>query len=124
MDAHVQIATICAPLSGHVAHSTAARRALIVTANSPAMSISATAVTPPLAQPKAAYKVLGALSASHMINDMMQSLILAMYPILKGGFNLSFTQIGLITLTFQLTASLLQPLIGLYTDRRPQPYSL
>ena len=59
-----------------------------------------------------------------MVNDMMQSLILAMYPILKGDFHLSFVQIGLITLTFQLTASLLQPLIGLYTDRRPQPYSL
>ena len=74
--------------------------------------------------PKAAYGVLGAISASHMINDMMQSLILAMYPILKGGFHLSFVQIGLITLTYQLTASLLQPLIGLYTDRRPLPYSL
>src|SRR5688500_4801094 len=59
-----------------------------------AMSISVSAATS-IAQPKAAYKVLGALSASHMINDMMQSLILAMYPILKGGFNLSFTQIGL-----------------------------
>ena len=86
------------------------------------MSISATAATPPIAQPKAAYRVLGALSASHMVNDIMQSLILAMYPILKGDFHLSFVQIGLITLTFQLTASLLQPLIGLYTDRRPQPY--
>jgi len=74
--------------------------------------------------PKAAVGVLGAISASHMINDMMQSLILAMYPILKGGFHLSFVQIGLITLTYQLTASLLQPLIGLYTDRRPLPYSL
>lgn len=51
---------------------------------------------------------------------MMQSLILAMYPILKGEFALSFTQIGLITLPCQLTASLLQPLIGLFTDRRPQ----
>jgi FSR family fosmidomycin resistance protein-like MFS transporter len=88
------------------------------------MSISATAATSSIAQPKAAYRVLGALSASHMVNDMMQSLILAMYPILKGDFHLSFGQIGLITLTFQLTASLLQPLIGLYTDRRPQPYSL
>ncbi|MEO8125177.1 MAG: MFS transporter, partial [Burkholderiales bacterium] len=67
--------------------------------------------------------ILGALSASHLINDMMQSLILALYPVLKGTFALSFTQIGLITLTFQLTASLFQPLIGLYTDRRPMPYS-
>ncbi len=68
--------------------------------------------------------ILGALSASHLINDMMQSLILALYPVLKGTFSLSFAQIGLITLTFQLTASLFQPLIGLYTDRRPTPYSL
>src|SRR5918995_1127996 len=88
------------------------------------MSVAATASSPSIAQPKAVYRVLGALSASHMVNDMMQSLILAMYPILKGDFHLSFAQIGLITLTFQLTASLLQPVIGLYTDRRPQPYSL
>ena len=71
-----------------------------------------------------AFRVLAAISASHMINDMMQSLILAIYPILKGGFNLSFSQIGLITLTYQLTASLLQPLVGLYTDKRSTPYSL
>ena len=68
--------------------------------------------------------VLTALSTSHMVNDMMQSLILAMYPVLKGEFSLSFGQIGLISLTYQLTASLLQPLVGLFTDRRPQPYSL
>ncbi|MDM0107014.1 MFS transporter [Variovorax sp. J22R24] len=73
---------------------------------------------------KPAFGILGALSTSHMVNDMMQSLILAMYPILKGEFSLSFTQIGLITLTYQLTASLLQPLVGVFTDRRPQPYSL
>jgi FSR family fosmidomycin resistance protein-like MFS transporter len=88
------------------------------------MSSSAVSTPPPPSAPKAAYGVLGAISASHMVNDMMQSLILALYPILKGGFHLSFAQIGLITLTFQLTASLLQPLIGLYTDRRPLPYSL
>jgi MFS transporter, FSR family, fosmidomycin resistance protein len=68
--------------------------------------------------------ILGAISSAHMVNDMMQSLILAMYPILKGEFSLSFGQIGLITLTYQLTASLLQPVVGLVTDRRPQPYSL
>ena len=78
----------------------------------------------PSSPPKAEYRVLGAISASHMVNDMMQSLILAMYPILKGDFHLSFVQIGFITLTYQLTASVLQPLIGLFTDRRPQPYSL
>ena len=75
-------------------------------------------------RPGVAFRVLGAISASHLINDMMQSLILAIYPILKGDFQLSFGQIGLITLTFQLTASLFQPLVGLYTDRRPTPYSL
>jgi len=68
--------------------------------------------------------VLAAITSSHLINDMMQSLILAIYPILKGQFQLSFAQIGLITLTYQLTASLFQPLIGLRTDRRPAPYSL
>jgi FSR family fosmidomycin resistance protein-like MFS transporter len=88
------------------------------------MSTSSTALPLPSARPRVAFRVLGAISASHMINDMMQSLILAMYPILKGDFHLSFGQIGLITLTYQLTASLFQPLVGLYTDRRPTPYSL
>jgi FSR family fosmidomycin resistance protein-like MFS transporter len=69
-------------------------------------------------------KILSALSASHLLNDMMQSLLLAMYPMLKGKFELSFSQIGLITLTYQLTASIFQPLIGLYTDRRPVRYAL
>ncbi len=68
--------------------------------------------------------ILWAISGCHMINDMMQSLILAMYPILKGEFSLSFTQVGLITLTYQLTASLLQPMVGTFTDRRPQKYAL
>ena len=68
--------------------------------------------------------MLGAISTAHLINDMMQSLIVAIYPVLKGEFALSFTQIGLISLTYQLTASLFQPLVGLYTDRRPVPYSL
>ncbi len=71
-----------------------------------------------------AFRVLGAISVSHLVNDMMQSLILAIYPVLKGDFHLSFGQIGLITLTYQLTASLFQPLVGLYTDRRPTPYAL
>jgi FSR family fosmidomycin resistance protein-like MFS transporter len=69
-------------------------------------------------------RVLGAVSASHLINDMMQSLILAIYPILQGRFSLSFAQIGLITLTYQLTASLFQPAIGLISDRQPRPYIL
>lgn len=70
------------------------------------------------------YTVLGGISFAHFLNDTMQSLILAIYPMLKSNFSLSFLQIGLITLTYQITASLLQPLIGLYTDRRPKPYSL
>lgn len=70
------------------------------------------------------FPVLAAASLCHMLNDMMQSLFLASYPIFKGGFDLSFAQIGLLTLVYQLTASLLQPMVGLYTDRRPQPYSL
>ncbi|HVO07194.1 MAG TPA: MFS transporter [Burkholderiaceae bacterium] len=71
-----------------------------------------------------ALRVLGAVSASHLINDMMQSLILAIYPILQGRFSLTFAQIGMITLTYQLTASLFQPVVGLVTDRRPRPYLL
>ncbi len=70
------------------------------------------------------FKVLGAISFAHFLNDMMQSLILAIYPLLKGKFQLTFAQIGLITLTYQVTASLLQPVVGLYTDRSPKPYSL
>jgi FSR family fosmidomycin resistance protein-like MFS transporter len=82
---------------------------------------SQTAATAP--RPVAA-GILAAITGSHLVNDMMQSLILALYPILKGQFQLSFAQVGLITLTYQLTASLFQPLIGLRTDRRPAPYSL
>ena len=71
-----------------------------------------------------AFSVLGGISFAHMLNDMIQSLILAIYPILKSDFHLSFAQVGLITLTYQLTASMLQPLVGMVTDRRPMPYSL
>ena len=70
------------------------------------------------------FAVIGGISFAHMLNDMIQSLILAIYPILKNSFHLSFAQIGMITLTYQLTASLLQPLVGMVTDRRPMPYSL
>jgi FSR family fosmidomycin resistance protein-like MFS transporter len=70
------------------------------------------------------FNLLGALSFSHFLNDMMQSLIVAIYPLLKGDFHLSFVQIGAITLTYQACASLLQPLIGVYTDKHPKPYSL
>src|SRR6266567_5819895 len=73
---------------------------------------------------KTAFQVLAAISFCHMLNDMVQSLLPALYPILKESFHLSFGDIGLITLTFQATASLLQPVIGFYTDRKPTPYSL
>ena len=70
------------------------------------------------------FAILLAISFSHLLNDTIQSLIPAIYPVLKNSFHLSFTQIGLITLTFQCTASLFQPFVGLYTDHRPKPYSL
>jgi len=70
------------------------------------------------------FAVLIAISFSHLLNDSIQSVIPAIYPIIKASLQLNFTPIGLITLTFQLTASLLQPFVGLYTDHRPKPYSL
>jgi FSR family fosmidomycin resistance protein-like MFS transporter len=70
------------------------------------------------------FKVLGAISVCHLVNDMLSSLLPAIYPLLKSSYNLDFAQIGLITLTYQTTASLLQPLIGFYTDKNPRPYSL
>jgi FSR family fosmidomycin resistance protein-like MFS transporter len=78
----------------------------------------------PAAKETTVIAVLLALSLSHLLNDVMQSLIPAIYPLLKTKYNLTFTQVGLITFTFQLTASLLQPLVGMSTDRRPRPYSL
>jgi FSR family fosmidomycin resistance protein-like MFS transporter len=71
-----------------------------------------------------AFAILGALSFSHFLNDMLQSLLPAIYPMLKSAYALDFGQIGLITLTYQLTASLLQPVVGAYTDKHPLPYSL
>jgi MFS transporter, FSR family, fosmidomycin resistance protein len=68
--------------------------------------------------------ILVALSASHLINDTLQAIIPAIYPMLKGPFGLSFAQIGLITLSYQLTASILQPIIGSFTDKRPNPHFL
>lgn len=70
------------------------------------------------------FAVLGAISFCHLLNDMMQALLPAIYPMLKMSFDLDFTQIGLLTLTYQMIASMLQPLVGLYTDHRPKPYSL
>jgi FSR family fosmidomycin resistance protein-like MFS transporter len=73
---------------------------------------------------KMVFSILLAAAFCHFLNDMVQSLIPAIYPILKKSFNLDFSQIGMITLTYQITASLLQPLIGHFNDRHPRPYSL
>ncbi|MBI5589745.1 MAG: MFS transporter [Deltaproteobacteria bacterium] len=86
--------------------------------------LAATFDVSPLVKENTGFKVLGAIGFSHLLNDMIQSLLPAIYPLLKSAFFLNFTQIGLITLTFQITASLLQPMVGLYTDHHPKPYSL
>ena len=70
------------------------------------------------------YPILLMVSITHLLNDMMQSVIPAVYPLLKEKFDFTFAQIGLITLVFQLTSSLLQPVAGLLADRHPRPYSL
>src|SRR5881396_3693182 len=89
------------------------------------MSSTDTALQPVTDAPRrTAFRVLAAISFCHLLNDMVQSLLPALYPVLKQSFHLSFGDLGLITLTFQATASLLQPVIGFLTDRRPTPYSL
>src|SRR3984893_10948994 len=93
-----------------------------------AMSEAAVSQRPAINQPGAGgrttFTILAAISFCHLLNDMMQSLLPALYPMLKTSYALSFGEIGILTFTFQFTASLLQPLIGRYTDRRPRPYSL
>lgn len=85
-------------------------------------SITGQPASPP--KSRTSFGILGAISLSHLLNDMIQSLILALYPLLQAEFTLSFVQIGMITLTFQLTSSLLQPVVGHYTDKYPMPWSL
>ncbi|MBK4715730.1 MULTISPECIES: MFS transporter [Tenebrionibacter/Tenebrionicola group] len=80
--------------------------------------------TPPSQKARTSFGILGAISLSHLLNDMIQSLLLALYPLLQAEFTLSFVQVGLITLTFQLASSLLQPVVGYYTDKYPMPWSL
>jgi MFS transporter, FSR family, fosmidomycin resistance protein len=87
------------------------------------ITTAALPVEPPSVQ-KTIFPILFAISFAHLLNDMMQSVIPAVYPLIKDQFSLTFSQIGLITLTFQLTASLLQPFIGFYTDKKPFPMSL
>jgi FSR family fosmidomycin resistance protein-like MFS transporter len=91
---------------------------MMKTTNSPAVA-DAKALTQ-----TTVYSILFTISFTHLLNDMLQSVIPAIYPLMKDSFHLSFTEIGLITFTFQLTASLLQPFVGHYTDKTPQPYSL
>src|SRR4030095_3539475 len=86
-----------------------------------APAVSSRAATPAIS---ATFSIILSLSFCHLLNDMMQSLVPALYPILKDSYGLSFGQVGLITLAFQCTASMLQPVVGMYTDRKPQPYSL
>jgi FSR family fosmidomycin resistance protein-like MFS transporter len=86
------------------------------------ITATATAATP--AVEATVMNVLLALSLGHMLNDIFQAMLPAIYPLLKDSYHLTFTQIGLITLTYQVTGSVLQPVVGFYTDRKPKPYSL
>ena len=88
------------------------------------MATEARSTAPASAAQKTVVAVLAAISVSHMLNDVIQSLIMAIYPMLKQNLSLDFGQIGLITFTFQFTASVLQPAVGYVTDRYPTPYSL
>src|SRR6202012_5245198 len=87
-------------------------------------TLGARAASASVATEPTTFAILVSLSVCHLLNDMNQSLVPALYPVLKDNYHLDFGQIGLITLAFQLTASMLHPVVGLVTDRRPQPYSL
>ena len=89
-----------------------------------AVTADASAQPVPLTAQGATFPILLSLGFCHLLNDLMQSLLPALYPMLKAEFHLDYGQVGMITLAFMLTASLLQPTIGIYTDRKPQPYSL
>ncbi|WP_430257356.1 MFS transporter [Neorhizobium sp. IRS_2294] len=89
-----------------------------------AIAQAATAADAPVQADKTVMPIIFAVSFCHMLNDIMQSMISAIYPMLKADYNLDFWQIGILTLAFQCTASLLQPVIGIITDKKPFPYSL
>src|SRR5260221_11998302 len=110
------VGTPAAPYYGDMSDNTMAAGAAPATTASSAPSSASTSST--------TFAVILSLSFCHLLNDMMQSLVPAIYPVLKESYALSFGQIGLITLAFQFTASMLQPVVGLYTDRHPMPYSL
>ena len=88
------------------------------------MSQATATLSPAQTVGRTTFSILAAISFCHLLNDMMQSLLPALYPMLKGSYQLSFGQIGLLTFTYQITASLLQPIVGMFTDRSPRPYSL
>jgi FSR family fosmidomycin resistance protein-like MFS transporter len=88
-----------------------------------AQPVPTTAPTPSQSSPLV-MRIIGAVALAHLINDLIQAVLPSIYPVLKTNYGLSFTQVGLITLTFQLTASLLQPWVGYYTDRHPKPFLL
>ncbi|MCX7080470.1 MAG: MFS transporter [Pseudomonas sp.] len=92
-----------------------------------AISNLQTSASPASAAPQTSplvMRIIGAVALAHLINDLIQAVLPSIYPMLKANYGLTFTQVGLITLTFQLTASLLQPWVGYYTDRHPKPYLL
>src|SRR5580692_2229448 len=91
---------------------------------SPAMNPVAAVPSSTIAANNTTFAIILTLSFCHLLNDMMQSLVPALYPILKQNYTLSFGQIGFILLALQFTASMLQPVVGLYTDKNPKPYSL
>ena len=94
---------------------------IMATSKSPVATIS----SPPAARvSETVFRILLTISFCHLLNDTVQSLIMAYYPVLKTSYHLNFAHVGLITLTNQVTGSLLQPIIGMYTDRRPRPFSL
>jgi MFS transporter, FSR family, fosmidomycin resistance protein len=88
------------------------------------LSEATATLSPAQSAGRTTFSILAAISFCHLLNDMMQSLLPALYPMLKSSYALSFGEIGLLTFTYQVTASLLQPVIGLFTDRSPKPYSL
>lgn len=93
-------------------------------ANAVPVTTASLAPSPTVSANSTTFAIILSLSFCHLLNDMMQSLVPALYPILKQNYELSFSQVGLITLAFQFTASMLQPVVGMYTDRKAQPYSL
>jgi FSR family fosmidomycin resistance protein-like MFS transporter len=112
----VVVTSVTPYYEGMTDNTMAAGAAPITTAPStPSSAVSANSTT---------FAIILSLSFCHLLNDMMQSLVPALYPILKDNYALSFGQVGLITLAFQFTASMLQPVVGLYTDKNPKPYSL